>query len=127
MVVERYDTAAEARAAGKTYHLTPEEVWRRQQDADTYVSEAFDQDGFIHATNGLQPLLQVANMFYRADHRTYLALLVDVPCIQAEVRYDDAEQLYPHIYGPLNVDAVVGELGVVRSTDGTFLDFVSGV
>lgn len=121
----RFETAEACRDAGITYHLTPTEVWERQRAGDRYLPEAYERDGFIHATNGLTPLLAVANLFYQADRREYRVLVLSVPAIDAEVRYDDAGRLYPHLYGPLNPSAVIGELAVRRGEDGAFIEFAS--
>ncbi len=110
-------------AARQAYHLTPAEVWDRQRNRQTYVPETFQQDGFIHTTIGLQPLLVVANTFYREDSRPYVALILDLDAVQADVRHDDSSGIYPHIYGLLNLDAVVGSLAVRRARSGQFLGF----
>ena len=114
-------TAAEARAAGITYHLVPAAVWAERNSAAEYLPEAYDQDGFIHCTNGLDELVTVANMFYTGDPRPFLTLVLDAGKIASDVRYDDPNETYPHIYGPLNTDAVIGELAVMRGEDGAFL------
>ncbi|HEV2128828.1 MAG TPA: DUF952 domain-containing protein, partial [Thermomicrobiales bacterium] len=74
-------------------------------------------------TSGLEPLRNVGNMFYTGDTRDYLVLVIDVTKITSEVRYDDPERIYPHIYGPLNAETVIGLLDVERSADGTFIKF----
>lgn len=122
-VTHRFNSAVESRAAGVAYHLAPIDVWQRQRENETYKPEAFDSDGFIHTTNGLDPLLAVANLFYQGDKREYRVLVLSVPNIDADVRYDDADRIYPHIYGPLNTSAVITELPVRRGHDGAFLAF----
>ncbi len=47
--------------------------------------------------------------------------MIDKEKVAAEVKYEDPEQIFPHIYGPLNRDAIVKELPVKRAEDGTFL------
>lgn len=116
-------TAEASRNAGVTYHLVPESVWAARGGAETYVPEAYEADGFIHLTNGLDELVKVANMFYKADDRAYVVLALDVNRIASDVRYDDTGEIYPHIYGPLNTDAVVDTFAVERDSDGTFLGF----
>lgn len=122
-----YRTAEESRRAGIAYHLVPVDVWDRQANGPAYAPEAFDEDGFIHLTNGLDPLLQVANMFYATDPRDFAVLVLAVPEIASPVRYDDPEEQFPHIYGPLNVSAVRDRLAVDRGPDGTFLAVGNGV
>lgn len=119
----RFDSAEASRGAGIAYHLTPADVWERQKASGLYLPEAFEKDGFIHTTNGLAPLLEVANLFYQGDARDYRVLVLSVPEINADVRYDDQNRIYPHIYGPLNTSAVIGELPVQRGDDGAFLGF----
>jgi hypothetical protein len=41
--------------------------------------------------------------------------------VQPEIRYEDPEHIYPHIYGPLNRDAIVTIVPMLRNADGTFL------
>lgn len=122
-MTHRFDSAAESRAAGIAYHLTPVDVWKRQKANGEYLPEAYEKDGFIHATNGLDPLLAVANLFYQDDTRDYRVLVLSVTAIDSDVRYDDESRTYPHIYGPLNTSAVIGELPVRRGAGGEFLGF----
>ena len=111
------------RPGGRTFHLTPEPVWVEQAGANTYRPEGFDADGFIHCTDGEVNLLAVANAFYQTDRRPYLVLVIDLDRVTAPVRYDDPERIYPHIYGPLNRDAVVEVRRAVRLADGSFAEF----
>lgn len=117
-------TADESRNARITYHLVPEPVWTERGNEGEYVPDAFEADGFIHCTNGLEPLTDVANMFYKGDDRPYVALAIDVEKIRSELRYDDPHHIYPHIYGPLNTDAVIGVFDARRSADGSFEGFL---
>lgn len=119
----QYRTAKESRAANTTYHLVPAVVWNELGSGEQYLPEAFEADGFIHCTNGLDALLEVANLFYQGDPRPYEVLVLNLTAIVPDVKYDDPEQRFPHIYGPLNSSAVAGRLAVKRGSDGTFLGF----
>jgi uncharacterized protein (DUF952 family) len=124
--VAQYHDSTASRDAGITYHLVPEPVWERSRRAATYMPEAYGQDGFIHCTNGTDQLITVANMFYLNDPRPFRVLVLDVASIESEVRYDDPDRVFPHVYGPLNTSAVRGELAVSRDDDGTFLSIGTG-
>ena len=102
-------------------HLVPTESWKAQKSGPTYVPEAYDQDGFIHLTIGEANLMEVANLFYKQDAREYSVLELDKVRITARVQFDDESGRYPHVYGPLNVDAVVAVYPVRREKDGTFI------
>lgn len=116
-------SAQASRNANVTYHLVPEPVWSERGGAEMYLPEAYEADGFIHLTNGLDELVKVANMFYTSDDRDYLVLALDMNRISSEVRYDDPDNVYPHVYGPLNTDAVLGTFTAERGADGTFTEF----
>ncbi len=123
MTLSMLHTAGHAREAGITYHLSPAEVWQRQQNQTAYLPEAYEKDGFIHCTDGLDNLLAVGNMFYTSDPRDFCVLVLKVNAITSGIRYEDPERIYPHIYGPLNTNAVTGYLRVSRAPDGKFLSF----
>lgn len=116
-----YRDSTESKNAGITYHLALVSEWDSQKNGDHYVPGAYDADGFIHCTNGLDLLTEIANMFYKdsPDERTVLVL--DTGRIESDLRYDDEAQTFPHIYGPLNPSAVIAELPVERTQDGTFV------
>jgi uncharacterized protein (DUF952 family) len=117
-----YRSAAETRSANITYHLVPVDYWQEHGVAENYVPAGFAEEGFIHCTNGLDELVKVANLFYAADPRDFQVMVLDVPRLTSEVRYDDPDEVYPHIYGPLNTAAVIGSLPVQRGEDGTFVE-----
>lgn len=103
-----------------TLHLTPKDVWDRQRNQSEYIPEAYERDGFIHCTDGDENLLSVATLFYSNDARDFVVLTLAVDKIRSEVKYEDPDRIYPHIYGPLNTDAVIGIKAIERSADGQF-------
>lgn len=115
------DPAVAARPGGQTYHLAPEAVWTAQAETDAYRPEAFAADGFIHCTDGEVNLLAVANLYYQGDKRPHVVLVIDLDRVAAPVRYEDEARIYPHVYGPLNPEAVVEVRRAVRAADGSFV------
>lgn len=115
-----YRDSAEGKRANITYHLAIRQEWDAQKNGEGYVPGAYEADGFIHCTNGLDLLAHVANMFYKDDGQERIVLVLDLGKISAEYRYDDELMTFPHLYGPLNPSAVIDELPVVRDGDGTF-------
>lgn len=108
-------------------HLVPTPVWEAQRDNETYLPEAFDADGFIHCTIGDGRMLAVANLFYTADPRPFRALSLDPALVTSEVRVEDPDAVFPHIYGPLQVAAVTGYRPVERDDQGRFVRFAGFV
>lgn len=108
-------------AGTDAFHLTPAEVWERQSDADKYLPEAYDADGFVHLTIGEVNLLAVANAFYQNDHRAHVVLVLDLDRLTSPVRFEDEGHIYPHVFGPLNREAVVAVRRATRLADGSFV------
>jgi glutathione S-transferase len=80
-----------------------------------------DQAGFIHCSRRDQ-LEAVANAVY-GDRYDLVLLLIDREKVHAEIRDENLEggsELFPHIYGPLNLDAVMSVLPFAPGVDGRF-------
>ena len=94
------------------YHIASAEDWERARSAGEYrVStrgRTLEEEGFIHCSRASQ-VAGVADRFYRGvDHLVLLA--IDERLVRSEVRYESvpgAGESFPHIYGPLDVAAVV--------------------
>lgn len=104
-----------------TFHIVAAEYFRDGDRDAPYTPPDFDTDGFIHCTDGARNLAAVANRYYREDRRMYIALVIDKSLVAPEILYEDPARIYPHIYGPLNRDAIVGVVPVLRNSDGAFL------
>jgi uncharacterized protein (DUF952 family) len=64
--------------------------------------------------------LWVANNIFRGQ-RDLLLLEIDPGRLQAEIRWDAVEHtFFPHIYGPLNIDAVTAARPFIPDADGLF-------
>jgi uncharacterized protein (DUF952 family) len=66
------------------------------------VPAAYAADGFVHCTDGDDEMVVVANRFYRDDPRPFLLLTLDLDRAGSPWRFDDLEQRYPHVYGPID-------------------------
>lgn len=70
------------------------------------VRDSLETDGFIHASPKSQ-LDRVANKFYKDVEQAQI-LVVEKAKLTPELKWEPATGgLYPHIYGPMNMDAVV--------------------
>jgi uncharacterized protein (DUF952 family) len=103
-----------------TFHLTPRERWDAQRANTAYTPEPFESEGFIHCTDGEANVVAVGNRYYTGDPRGMVCLVIDCELVNQEIRYEDPERIYPHIFGPLNTNAVVDVRSVRREADGSF-------
>ena len=106
-----------------TWHMTATEVWEAQRNALFYRPEAWDQDGFIHCTDDPAELLAVGNRYYQDDARTWIAVHIKCDQVSAPMVYEDAGQLFPHIYGLLPVAAATERVEMVRDELGSFVAY----
>jgi uncharacterized protein (DUF952 family) len=102
-------------------HLTPAAQWEATPAASDFVSESFDDEGFIHGTHGEAALLAVGNRYYRDDPRPYVLLVVDPARLSSPVKYEDQTGLYPHVFGPIDRAAIMRLRSIERQADGTFV------
>ena len=80
------------------------------------------EQGYIHAS-GTTQVAGVANAVYRDAGEDLVLLEIDTDRVRPEIRYEDvpgAPGPFPHIYGPLNPDAVVAIRPFAPGPDGLF-------
>jgi len=114
-------------------HITSRADWENAQRRGVYEAPSLATEGFIHCSTASQTV-ETANRFYRGQ-RDLVLLLIDESAVSAVVRYeraadpdapgraddrDDAGGGFPHIYGPLNVNAVVDSYDFAPNADGLF-------
>ena len=103
------------------YHILPKADWQVAVENGVYRAASLESQGFIHFSRAEQ-VLQVAANFYRGQ-KDLLLLTVAMERLKGEVRYEDLlgeGQLFPHLYGPLNLDAVVGVDQFEADVEGNF-------
>jgi uncharacterized protein (DUF952 family) len=103
-----------------TYHGTPVDHFTCYLSAP-YLPLDFGRDGFIHCTDGREAVSIVLTLYHKSHPGAWLVLYIDTERVTAPIRYDDPAEVFPHIYGPLNRDAIVAVSEIARSEDGTFL------
>jgi uncharacterized protein (DUF952 family) len=103
-------------------HATSRTAWSAAQKSGQYVADSLAAEGFIHCSKASQ-ILRVANSFFAGQHGLVL-LVIDLARLTSELRWepgvDLATEFFPHIYGPINLDAVVDTLDFEPDTYGKF-------
>lgn len=77
------------------------------------------RDGFIHLSAGHQVAGTLAKYF--AGQRDLVLLAVDPDRLGAGLRWEKSRggELFPHLYGPLDLDHVISIEALVLQEDGT--------
>jgi uncharacterized protein (DUF952 family) len=90
-------------------HIVHRADWERAQVEGAYVSHGFGEDGFIHMSRPDQAHFPANAIF--SEKPELVLLWIDVGQLNHPLRWeraDDSPIAFPHLYGPLNLDAVVG-------------------
>ncbi|MEM1445811.1 MAG: DUF952 domain-containing protein [Planctomycetota bacterium] len=102
-------------------HITTRDAWDQAQASGRYEASSLATEGFIHLSTPTQ-VIEVAGRLFGG--RTDLILLcVDSSRVEHEIRYENCEggsTLFPHVYGPLNLDAVIDVVAFAPKIDGSF-------
>jgi uncharacterized protein (DUF952 family) len=102
-------------------HITTRKQWEEAISLGIYTDSSLVEEGFIHCSTQ-QQILRSANRYYhgRSD---LLLLCIALSKIEAPIIFEDSYQkgeAYPHIYGSLNLDAVMYAFEFPTNTDGSF-------
>ncbi len=109
---------------GPLVHLCEPREWRQARRAGELRPASLGEEGFVHLSTPGQVHLPANRLF---SGRTDLVLLyVDPRRLGSPVRWepgvaaDPADMLFPHLYGPLPVSAVVAVQAYAPGPDGRF-------
>lgn len=88
-------------------HIIAPADWQAAQAAGEYCAASLASEGFIHCSTPAQ--VDRVWQFLYADQPDLLVLTIDPARLTSPLKYEggvDLDEQFPHIYGPLNLDAV---------------------
>ena len=100
-------------------HICQQQSWESAKDQGEYRTDTLEYDGFIHCSRPEQ-VLGVVNAYYQAVPELVI-LWIDPKLVKAVIRWEAAdEDVFPHIYGALNLEAVLSLHKLVPDEDGVY-------
>lgn len=89
------------------YHIVTATDWARWADKPTYEAASLQSEGFIHFSTREQ-VAGVLERYYQGVS-DLLLIQIDPARLTDELKYEVStnNDHFPHLYGPLNKDAVV--------------------
>lgn len=102
-------------------HILNYSAWKQTLLDGEYAPSSLDSEGFIHCSTTDQ-VLGVANSIYKGKSDLFL-MLIDEDKVESNIVYEDLYdlgKLFPHIYGPLNIDAVIKIVEFPADEEGNF-------
>ena len=111
------------------FHITSRRAWDEAQERGNYHAESLATEGFIHCSTVSQ-ILPVAENFYKGQHGLVL-LAIEPTLLSSDLKWEPPsggtpppgvpkEDLFPHIYGPINLDAIVNVVDLDEDPQGKF-------
>ncbi|WP_013321134.1 DUF952 domain-containing protein [Gloeothece verrucosa] len=121
------------------FHITSQNHWQKAVELGEYRADSLETEGFIHCSTR-QQLIKVANAFYRGQ-ADLVVLCIDPEKLKATVKWEPpahlsseepveinglgcgtSSALFPHVYGAINLEAVVSQLRLIPEEEGLFSD-----
>jgi uncharacterized protein (DUF952 family) len=102
------------------YKICPASAWREAERQGVYRGSADDaRDGYIHFSTAAQ-VPETARKFFSGQPGLFL-VEVDADALGAALRWERArnDELFPHLYGELDLGAVRGVQDLVARADGS--------
>ena len=103
------------------YHLTTQAEWDVSRGTPEHRATSLAEEGFIHCSQHQDQMLRVANRLF-VGQPNVIALRVDTALLTSPLKREPSRsgEVYPHIYGPLNTDAVTGVANLSVDAEGRF-------
>ena len=102
------------------FHITERTTWETAQTKGVYHAPSLETEGFIHFSKSEQ-VIATAERFYKGQFGLVL-LQIDPDQLVAPLRYETVADhgTFPHLYGPLNLSAVIKVWPFAPLADGSF-------
>ena len=104
----------------RIYKICPASAWREAERQGVYRGSADDaRDGFIHFCTSSQLAETAAKHFFGQTGLFLIA--VDADALGTALRWEPSrnDELFPHLYGELDLGAVTGIYDMRARSDGT--------
>jgi uncharacterized protein (DUF952 family) len=97
------------------YHITTKLEWEEAERIGKYEAESLQKEGFIHMSHEHQ-IEGVLSRYFQGK-TALVKLSVDETKLIAEIKNElspSLQETFPHVYGAINLDAVLDVENIVR-------------
>lgn len=91
------------------YHIIPAKDWENIRNETAVTSHSLEAEGFIHCSYDHQ-INGVLDRYFR-NAEGVVILKIDIERLNSKLVVEPStnDENFPHVYGKINMDAVVGE------------------
>ena len=111
------------------YHITSRTAWNTARQRGNYRADSLETEGFIHCSTDKQ-VVPVAEKYYQGQDSLIL-LVIEPERLTSDLKWEPPAEgtpppgvpegsLFPHIYGPINLEAVVRVFDLQSHPDGKY-------
>ena len=89
------------------YHITTDAAWNIAREIGEYTTPSLKEEGFIHCSQHAQ--LAGVKQRYFEGRNDLLLLTIDSDKLTSSLIFEwspSVQDTFPHVYGPINIDAV---------------------
>ena len=101
------------------FHIAQQIDWQTAEKAGTYDIPGLHEEGFIHCSTAEQ-VVRTANRLF-LGRRDLVLLEIDETLVVPKVIFEGRLEKFPHIYGPINLNAVTKVHPFQPLANGEFL------
>jgi uncharacterized protein (DUF952 family) len=102
------------------YHIATAEEWKQALFNGFYETASLKTEGFIHCSTEKQ-VRGVLDRYFK-DRTGLIKLVIDTDKLTDDLKFELAPSVneeFPHVYGPINLEAVIGVLDVDQGSQST--------
>ena len=111
------------------YHITSRTEWNEALQRGEFRADTLETEGFIHCSTKTQ-ILPVAEKYYKGQQDLVL-FEINPSLLSSDLRWEPPSggapppgvpegEFFPHIYGPINLDAIVNVYDLESNPDGNY-------
>ncbi len=103
------------------FHIAQKKDWENSIESGMYKIKSLETEGFIHCSTKEQ-VIEIADLNF-ADENDLVLLEIDTSKIKSKIIYENLEgeeDMYPHIYGPIEVKAVIAAHIFIKNTENKY-------
>ncbi len=95
------------------YHVTTATEWNNAKQQGSYEAPSLKEEGFIHCSQDHQ--VDGVLQRYFSGKTGLVKLVIDTDKLSSRFVFDwsaSTQDTFPHIYGPINLDAVIDVIAI---------------